>query len=138
MAVSHRHRHRIRLITHRVQSGTLSADPAWPQSRARIRRYKDSPMNRLVSTVGTLAAAVLLAVSLPASAYAATGWLIVNGVPHRNPQRGCYGASSPIAVDNFTNATVLVHAASDCQGPVTAAIGPSEIDTAFGNSYFVL
>lgn len=85
--------------------------------------------------VAVLAAALVLVCTSPAQA--ATGLLVVNGVAQENPGRGCYPASSPVSVKNFTDSTVLVHAAADCQGPVTAEVGPDQSVTAFGGSYYV-
>ncbi|MFD5462917.1 hypothetical protein ACFWIQ_08810 [Kitasatospora sp. NPDC127059] len=93
-------------------------------------------MRRRISGAVLLAAAGMLALAVPAQA--ATGLLVVNGVPHQHPARGCYPASSPILIENFTDSTVLVHAAANCQGPVTAQVAPRESAEAFGASYFVL
>ncbi|MEV7599059.1 hypothetical protein AB0O91_16915 [Kitasatospora sp. NPDC089797] len=93
-------------------------------------------MRRRIFATVLLAAAGLFALAVPAQA--ATGVLVVNGVPHENPQRGCYPASrSPVSVENFTDVTVLVHAAADCRGPVTAQVEPGQSATAVGGSYFV-
>ncbi|OKJ15805.1 hypothetical protein [Kitasatospora sp. CB01950] len=92
-------------------------------------------MRRRLIGVGLLAVAGVLAISVPAQA--ATGLLVVNGVPHQDPARGCYNATSPITVQNFTNSVVLLHAAANCQGPVTAEVNPGRIATAVGSSYFV-
>ncbi|MFD8084550.1 hypothetical protein ACFV4F_22950 [Kitasatospora sp. NPDC059722] len=89
---------------------------------------------RLVGAV-VLAAAGALALAVPAEA--ATGLLVVNGVPHQNPQRGCYATWSPISIQNHTTSIVLVHAAANCQGPVTAEVDPGQSATTFGASYFV-
>ncbi|MEU5432039.1 hypothetical protein AB0G73_01530 [Streptomyces sp. NPDC020719] len=92
-------------------------------------------MRRRIAGVGMLAAAGVLALAVPAQA--ATGFLVVNGVPHQNPQRGCYATSSPVSLQNYTNSIVLVHAAGNCQGPVTAEVDPGQSATTFGASYFV-
>ncbi|MBD0692959.1 hypothetical protein [Streptomyces sp. CBMA123] len=77
----------------------------------------------------------MLALSAPAQA--ATGLLVVNGVPHDNPQRGCYPVTSPVSLQNHTGSPVLVHAAANCQGPVTAEVDPGQSVRTFGASYFV-
>ncbi|MFJ4188769.1 hypothetical protein [Kitasatospora sp. NPDC089509] len=93
-------------------------------------------MRRRIFAPFLLAAAGLFAVAVPAQA--ATGVLVVNGVPHENPQRGCYPVpSSPVSVENFTTSVVLVHSAANCQGPVTAQVEPGQSVKAFGGSYFV-
>ncbi|MGP9022866.1 hypothetical protein ACT1U9_31245 [Streptomyces sp. BR1] len=92
-------------------------------------------MRRRIAGVGMLAAAGVLALAVPAQA--ATGILVVNGVPHQNPQRGCYATSSPVSLQNYTNSVVLVHAAANCQGPVTAEVDPGQSANTFGASYFV-
>ncbi|MEV7186256.1 hypothetical protein [Kitasatospora sp. NPDC093102] len=93
-------------------------------------------MRRRIAGVGMLAVAGVLALAVPAQA--ATGVLVVNGVPRENPQRGCYATSSPVSIRNFTDSTVLVHAAANCQGPVTAEVAPGSSARAMGTSYFVL
>ncbi|MFJ7248872.1 hypothetical protein ACIQWA_31140 [Kitasatospora sp. NPDC098652] len=92
-------------------------------------------MRRRFFALVLLASAGTLALAVPAQA--AIGLLVVNGVPHENPQRGCYPATSPVAVENLTSSTVLVHSAADCRGPVTLEVGPGESATASGASYFV-
>ncbi|MFF4183737.1 hypothetical protein ACFYZ9_11155 [Streptomyces sp. NPDC001691] len=92
-------------------------------------------MRRRIAALGTLVAAGVLALAVPAQA--ATGFLVVNGVLHENPGRGCYATSSPVSVQNHTNSVVLVHAAANCQGPVTAEVDPGQSATTFGASYFV-
>ncbi|MFH8384504.1 hypothetical protein ACH4E7_26780 [Kitasatospora sp. NPDC018058] len=92
-------------------------------------------MRRRVAAVGLLATASVFALAVPAQA--ATGVLIVNGVPHENPQRGCYATSSPVSLQNRTHSMVLVHAAANCQGPVTAEVDPGHSASTFGASYFV-
>ncbi|MGX4734157.1 hypothetical protein [Kitasatospora sp. CB02891] len=93
-------------------------------------------MRRRLTGIGLLAAAGVLALSTPAQA--ATGLLVVNGVAHHNPPRGCYSTTSPVTVENFTDSAVLVHAAANCQGPVTAEVDPGKSAKTFGVSYFVL
>ncbi|WP_438295713.1 hypothetical protein [Streptomyces sp. HUAS TT7] len=92
-------------------------------------------MRRHIAAIGMLATTAVLVLAVPAQA--ATGLLVVNGVPHRNPARGCYATSSPVSVQNHTNSMVLVHAAANCQGPVTAEVDPGQSATTFGASYFV-
>ncbi|MFJ9446162.1 hypothetical protein ACIRRH_30520 [Kitasatospora sp. NPDC101235] len=93
-------------------------------------------MRRRIAGVGMLAVAGVLALAVPAQA--ATGVLVVNGVPKENPQRGCYATSSPVSILNLTDSTVLVHSAANCQGPVTAEVDPGTFARAIGASYFVL
>ncbi|MFI9366236.1 hypothetical protein ACIG5E_35060 [Kitasatospora sp. NPDC053057] len=92
-------------------------------------------MRRQIIGAVMLAAAGTFALAVPAEA--ATGLLVVNGVPHENPQRGCHPTSSPVSIQNHTNTMVLVHAAANCQGPVTAEVNPGQAATTFGASYFV-
>ncbi|MFJ5921847.1 hypothetical protein ACIQF6_04460 [Kitasatospora sp. NPDC092948] len=92
-------------------------------------------MRRRLTGVGLLAAAGVLALAVPAQA--ATGVLVVNGVAHENPPRGCYSTTSPVTIENFTDSQVLVHAAANCQGPVTAEVAPGRSAHTFGASYFV-
>ncbi|MFE2721579.1 hypothetical protein [Kitasatospora sp. NPDC059327] len=92
-------------------------------------------MRRRIAVVGMLAATGVLALAVPAQA--ATGVLVVNGVTHQNPARGCYPSLSPVLVENLTDATVLVHSAANCQGPVTREIAPGMTAATVGFSYFV-
>ncbi|MFF0297679.1 hypothetical protein ACFYS8_01620 [Kitasatospora sp. NPDC004615] len=93
-------------------------------------------MRRRLTGIGLLAVTGVLALAVPAQA--ATGTLIVNGVAHHNPARGCYSTTSPVTITNFTDSAVLVHAAANCQGPVTAEVDPGMSKHAVGTSYFVL
>lgn len=94
-------------------------------------------MRRRFVGAGLLAAAGVLALAVPAQA--ATGALVVNGQAQENPRRGCYATPSPrVFVENFTDSPVLVHAAANCQGPVTAEVDPGQTVQTSGASYFVL
>ena len=92
-------------------------------------------MRRQIIGAFMLAAAGTFALAAPAGA--ARGLLVVNGVPRHNPPRGCYPVSSPVTIHNHTNTMVLVHAAANCQGPVTAEVEPGQSARTFGASYFV-
>ncbi|MFD8708191.1 hypothetical protein ACFV1W_37380 [Kitasatospora sp. NPDC059648] len=86
---------------------------------------------------GALMPAAAGTFALAAPAEAAAGVLAVNGVPHGNPQRGCYPTSSPVLVHNRTDTTVLVHAEATCQGPVTAQVEPGQCARTLGAGYVV-
>ncbi|MER6914557.1 hypothetical protein ABT354_23030 [Streptomyces sp. NPDC000594] len=73
-------------------------------------------MRRTLTTLGTLTAALALAVAVPQSASAANGVLIVNGTAHENPS-GCISpAKPPLTVDNWTDTGVYVFEEANCQG----------------------
>ncbi|MFD4657710.1 hypothetical protein ACFWP2_19010 [Kitasatospora sp. NPDC058444] len=93
-------------------------------------------MRRRIAAVGMLAAAGVLASAVPAQA--ATGVLVVNGVGHQNPARGCYPTGlSPVVVENLTDARVDVYSAANCQGTVTRQIAAGMSAATVGFSYFV-
>ncbi|MFD5327962.1 hypothetical protein [Streptomyces sp. NPDC127092] len=80
----------------------------------------------MAMTLGPLAAAAALAVTMPGSAYAAEGRLVINGAAHEDPS-GCYAVdSSPTSVGNHTDAIVEVHTGPDCSGPVEGLVHPGE------------
>ncbi|WP_329619428.1 hypothetical protein OG357_02025 [Streptomyces sp. NBC_01255] len=86
-----------------------------------------------------LAAAALLAVSLPASASASEGVLTVNGTAYENPS-GCYAVDwFPTSVTNNTDAIAEVHAGPDCTGAVEWLVYPGETyNTETAQSVFIL
>lgn len=92
-------------------------------------------MRRRIAAVGMLAAAGVLALAVPAQA--ATGVLVVDGVAHQNPARGCYPTLSPVVVQNLTDATVDVYSAANCQGALTREIAAGMSAATVGFSYFV-
>ncbi|MFJ7905945.1 hypothetical protein [Kitasatospora sp. NPDC096204] len=92
-------------------------------------------MRRRIAAVGMLAAAGVLALAVPAQA--ATGVLVVNGVAHQNPARGCYPTVSPVVVQNLTDSTVDVYSAANCQGALTREIAAGMTAATVGFSYFV-
>ncbi|WP_406054383.1 hypothetical protein OG462_03700 [Streptomyces sp. NBC_01077] len=86
-----------------------------------------------------LAAAALLAVSLPASASAAEGVLTVNGTAYEDPS-GCYPIDwFPTSVTNNTDAIAEVHSGPDCTGQVEWLVYPGETyNTETAQSVFIL
>ncbi|WLQ42609.1 hypothetical protein P8A22_23290 [Streptomyces laculatispora] len=78
-------------------------------------------MRRALISLGSLAAAGMLALAMPQSAFAANGTLVVNGVAYENPGPGCYPAGDDGAqIDNRTDTDVEVFADPACEdGPVT-------------------
>ncbi|WP_326757422.1 hypothetical protein OHB35_00645 [Streptomyces phaeochromogenes] len=86
-----------------------------------------------------LAAAVLLAVSLPSSASAAEGVLTVNGSGYDDPS-GCYPVDSlPGSIANRTDAIAEVHTGAECSGSVEWLVYPGETyQSETAKSVFVL
>ncbi|MEU6999323.1 hypothetical protein [Nonomuraea sp. NPDC046570] len=83
-------------------------------------------MRRITTTLGTLAAAGMLALAIPGSASAATGQLIINGQLYINPS-GCYESGRwPLHVINRTNGPVVVLNAPNCNGNVEAIVHPGQ------------
>ncbi|MEV6976769.1 hypothetical protein [Kitasatospora sp. NPDC093806] len=81
-------------------------------------------MRRLATVLGALATAGALALTVPASAVAASGVLTVGGHRYQNPS-GCYnGDFFPLGVSNHTDAIVFVHTEQNCTGTVIAVLAP--------------
>ncbi|MEV8311896.1 hypothetical protein AB0P36_32375 [Streptomyces flavidovirens] len=93
----------------------------------------------MTKALGALVAAAALALSVPGSAYAAEGVLIVNGNEYEDP-RGCYPIDwFPSSVTNHTDAIAEVHAGSGCSGPVEWLVYPGETYyTETAQSVFIL
>jgi hypothetical protein len=70
-------------------------------------------MRRIGSTLATLAAAGVLALAVPGSAFAANGFLAIDGVRHNNPT-GCFEIARLSTVVNFTDTPALVHNVPGC------------------------
>ncbi|WP_062208228.1 hypothetical protein [Streptomyces sp. NBRC 109706] len=96
-------------------------------------------MRTTVTTLGTLAAAALLAVAGTTSAQAAQGVLTVNGVDHVNPS-GCIAVSGEadyFTVANGTDTTARIHSGPDCSGGLTNVVGRGNIQEVYGASVFI-
>ncbi|MFC4120566.1 hypothetical protein, partial [Nonomuraea zeae] len=73
-------------------------------------------MPRISAKLGAVAAAALLALSVPSPAQAANGVLIVNGQVHVDPS-GCYSSFRwPLVVENHTDEIALIFDSADCTG----------------------
>ncbi|MEU3063840.1 hypothetical protein AB0P12_26420 [Streptomyces subrutilus] len=96
-------------------------------------------MRRTTTALGAVAAAAALAFAAPGTAYAAHGFLIVDGTVHHDPG-GCYplGDYAPPVVTNGTDSVVAVWSGTFCTGRVEWLIGPGETYRPNGNrSVFV-
>ncbi|WP_432094386.1 hypothetical protein [Streptomyces sp. bgisy100] len=95
-------------------------------------------MRRIATTLGTLAAAVLLTFAVPQSAVAAWGVLTVNHISHWNPG-GCYRVSGfPATVENGTDALAYVYTGTDCSGELDSVVYPGDRGLSeLGNSVYV-
>ncbi|MDH6128648.1 hypothetical protein [Kitasatospora sp. GP82] len=94
----------------------------------------------MAKALGVCAAAATIALTIPNSAYAAHGFLIIDGVAHRNPS-GCYplGDFVPSVVTNQTDAVAEVWSGPDCKGQVDWLVYPGETYRPNGSrSVFVL
>ncbi|MEV6955675.1 hypothetical protein [Streptomyces sp. NPDC051183] len=80
-------------------------------------------MRRLTRTLGTLAAAITLALSLGGSAHASSGELVINDRAIGEPY-GCVFHNGPAVVTNHTDNPVLVTSGPWCSGLVIGAIHP--------------
>lgn len=96
-------------------------------------------MTKVTRVLGVCAAAAALALSVPGSAYAAEGVLVISGEAHENPS-GCYPVDwFPTSVSNYTDAIAEVHSGPDCAGPVEWLVYPGETySTETAQSVFVL
>ncbi|WP_409235498.1 hypothetical protein [Streptomyces sp. PA5.6] len=79
-------------------------------------------MRRTATWLGAAAAAVLLSVSVPASARAADGVLVIDGQEHHNPS-GCYDLRDS-EVENRTDQPAVVYSGYACEGDVVETIQP--------------
>ncbi|WP_306332866.1 hypothetical protein [Streptomyces sp. KL118A] len=104
-----------------------------------MNRRRMTMVARTTKTLGVLAAAAALALSVPTSAYAAQGILNINGQDYENPS-GCYGVDwFPTSVTNNTDAIAEVHSGPDCGGPVEWLVYPGETyHTETAQSVFIL
>ncbi|MER6949300.1 hypothetical protein ABT294_35335 [Nonomuraea sp. NPDC000554] len=96
-------------------------------------------MRRLTMALAALSAAGTLAITLPGSAFAADGVLLINGRKFFEPS-GCVNVPSRFGVNvlNGTNEVAFVFEGIDCTGDVLAAVEPG--DEAFvenGTSVFI-
>lgn len=97
-------------------------------------------MRRMATVLGACAAAATLALAVPGAAYAAHGFLIIDGMAHYDPS-GCFplGDFVPPVVTNQTDSVVAVWSGPDCTGQVDWLINPGETYRPNGNrSVFVL
>ncbi|GAA0445267.1 hypothetical protein GCM10010361_06310 [Streptomyces olivaceiscleroticus] len=100
---------------------------------------------RIAATLGSLAMAGVLTLTVPGSAYAATGTLTVTNLvtgkktAYVNPG-DCYtfgvlGAASHI--NNDTDMPVWIYQGPDCQGPNLLTMGPHESNATVGLSFAI-
>ncbi|WP_281689222.1 hypothetical protein [Pseudonocardia thermophila] len=83
-------------------------------------------MRRIITIIGSLAAAGLLALVVPGSAHAADGVLIINGVAYAQPS-GCYHSHRwPLVVDNRADEYATIYAGPFCEGEQLAYVHPGE------------
>jgi hypothetical protein len=95
-------------------------------------------MRRIATALGTLAASAMLAVTVPSSAQASIGAVLVNDQPYVNPS-GCYRVDAfPPHIVNLTNETVFTFADEYCTGEVVEIIRPGQQnDIYFAASFYV-
>ncbi|MER6912486.1 hypothetical protein ABT354_12525 [Streptomyces sp. NPDC000594] len=95
-------------------------------------------MRRLASTLAALVVAGTLAVTLPASAFAATGELTINRQHYDNPS-GCYTSDRwPLSVRNGTDESALIFDDDKCEGQVAAVLPPGQRGVfEFGRSVYL-
>lgn len=80
-------------------------------------------MHRTLISLGSPAAAGMLALTVPRSAHAAEGVLIINGQVYENSS-GCYAASDSATVTDDTDTHAEILSDSHCtQGPVGTVHG---------------
>ncbi|MEH6375299.1 hypothetical protein V7793_13330 [Streptomyces sp. KLMMK] len=71
----------------------------------------------ILKALGALAAALTLSFTVPGSASAASGQLVLNGRAFTNPS-GCYrNLNAPLSIQNRTRTVAFVHSSPDCTGP---------------------
>ncbi|MEK8146009.1 hypothetical protein NKH18_46945 [Streptomyces sp. M10(2022)] len=86
-----------------------------------------------------LATSALIAMSGPASAFAAEGTLVINGSEYNDPS-GCYPIDRyPTSMTNHTDSIAEVHSGPDCSGQVEWLVYPGETyHTESAQSVFIL
>ncbi|MEU9564035.1 hypothetical protein AB0D16_18680 [Streptomyces sp. NPDC048161] len=94
---------------------------------------------RLMSTLGALAAGLLLAVAVPGSAQAATGDVIINDIEFTRSPHGCvvFPSERLLDVDNSSDRTVTVYRGPDCAGDVAGEVPVDHRRTYEGKSVFI-
>ncbi|MYY83996.1 MULTISPECIES: hypothetical protein [unclassified Streptomyces] len=104
-----------------------------------VKRRRMTAVAGPARTLGALATAAALALTVPNSAYAAEGILNINGQDYVNPS-GCYGFDwFPASITNNTDAIVEVHSGPDCTGSVEWLVYPGETyRTETASSVFIL
>ncbi|CAL9676912.1 hypothetical protein [Streptomyces sp. enrichment culture] len=82
-------------------------------------------MRRSATVLGSLAAAALLAVTVPVSAHAANGTLVIDDRTIHNPH-GCYNNDQDAGITNNTNRTAKLYEDDDCKGAVAETVEPGQ------------
>ncbi|WP_274555967.1 hypothetical protein [Streptomyces spiramyceticus] len=95
-------------------------------------------MRRIATALGTIAAAATLALTVPCSAYAADGVLVVNDTAYEQPS-GCYDSDRwPLSVSNHTDAVAFVFSGPGCSGEVIELVNPGDSAVSeFGASVYI-
>jgi hypothetical protein len=86
------------------------------------------------TVLGACAAAAMLALAVPGTAYAAHGTLYIDGAAHQEPS-GCFplGDFAPSTVSNQTDQVVVLWTGSGCTGNVDYVMNPGESRFATGS-----
>ncbi|NLU74189.1 hypothetical protein HCC61_16125 [Streptomyces sp. HNM0575] len=96
-------------------------------------------MRRIATSLGTIAAAGMIALAAPCSAQAADGTLIINGIPYDEPS-GCNDVSAypgAFAVHNGTDETAFVYSGPACTGPLSRVVPAGSASGAYGRSVYI-
>jgi spermidine/putrescine-binding protein len=99
-------------------------------------------MPRLRSTIGALAATILLSLSFGTTAHAATRTLVINfAQEYSDPSEGCYedvDGNDISMLDNRTDQRAYVFSDSGCRGYQTTIVHPGEGKTgSLGASVYI-
>jgi len=94
---------------------------------------------RLVSTLGALAAGLLLAVAAPGSAHAETGEIVINGTDYASSSPGCvsFDFETELDIDNNSDQTVVVYRDPDCNDGVVGTVHPGFREVFHGASVYI-
>lgn len=76
-----------------------------------------------LATLGTLGAAGMLALAVPGSAFAANGFLVIDGIRFDKP-KGCFEIPHLSVVFNVSDVPALVHNVPGCAGGFVQIIPP--------------
>lgn len=99
-----------------------------PERAARISPHREDNVRRIIKTAGVATTAAVIALAVPLSAHAATGWFKSGDARVQSPEDGrCYTMASSKLAYNMTDSKAYVFTETGCQGWHSDAIGPYSV-----------